>query len=89
LNELAADKVISSWEDAYDREVLEIREIKDEDLTDEFQANSEEVQKIIAQRKKRKEEAQKKEERNTKRRKVRAEKKKLKELADKYPEELK
>lgn len=84
LSNLEADKVISSWEDANDREVEEIREIKDEPVI--LQANPDRVKELIELRKKAKEEAQAKEQARTKKFKINEDLKKLRELKAQYPE---
>lgn len=54
LSELAACQTESVYEDDDDRDVLEIREIKDEDLTEQFQADPYQVADIINARKEKK-----------------------------------
>lgn len=60
LSELKACQTESQWEDDDDREVVEIREIKDENLTDKFSSNEDLVNKIIAERQVEKERKKKK-----------------------------
>lgn len=97
LSELEADKKEPSlsWGDAYDREVIEIREIKDENLTASFQVIPELTEAIIEKRRKAKEDAEKAEAEKKKvekakkaKEKEKKDREKLKELAEKYPEEL-
>lgn len=56
LSELEACQTISEWEDDDDRYVEEIREVKDEDLTDSFKADKLITEAIISKRKADKEE---------------------------------
>jgi hypothetical protein len=60
LSELEACSTISEWSDDNDREVQEIREIKDDEI--EFEADPKIVAKIIAERKAKKDVKKKKEE---------------------------
>jgi len=62
LSELKACGSESRYEDDNDREVQEIREIKDENLTDKFKADDTLVNNIIAERKANKEKAKKQQE---------------------------
>ena len=52
LSELEACNTISQWEDDNDRELIEIREIKDDDLSDKFKADPEITKRIVEARQK-------------------------------------
>lgn len=84
LSNLEADKVISSWEDADDRVVEEIREIMDESIV--LQANPDRVKELIELRKKAREAKQAKEKARTKKFKINEERKKLRKLKAQYPD---
>lgn len=86
LSELEASKKGFGYGDSDDREVIEIREIKDDDLTSSFHADSALIEQIIQQRKdyaaKEKADREKKEAEDKKVRELKT----LKELKEKYPE---
>lgn len=62
LSELKACQTESRYEDDSDREVVEIREIKDEDLTNQFAPNDDLVNNLITERRAAKERDKKKKE---------------------------
>ena len=86
LNELEACKKESLMENDYDRYVDEIREVVDEDLSYELKADPVEVQKLIEAIQGMKAKEKKEKEELAEKAKIEAEKKKLQELIEKYPE---
>lgn len=60
LSELEACNIESEYEDDNDRSVDEIREIKDEDLTDQFKADPNIINEIVNKRISKKKEEEKK-----------------------------
>lgn len=64
ISELKACKIESRYEDDDDRSIEEIREIKDEDLTDRFNPDDKIVSGIVESRKKEKESKKEQEEKN-------------------------
>lgn len=89
LNELEACKKESLQGNDYDRYVDEIREVVDEDLSYELKADPIEVQKLIEARQEAKAKKKKEKEELEEKERIEAEKKKLQELREKYPEEVK
>ncbi len=81
-------QVPSDYGDDDDRELIEIREIKDEDLTKTFILDPEQVKRMIEYRRSFKKEEKEKEKQKEEKDKINQEKKMLKNLIKKYPDEI-